>query len=616
MRVLLATPPMSQLNTPYPATTYLTGALSAAGVDVVQTDLSLGLFLRLFSQEWLSSLALPRRSEADAVRWLRQEQQTIARVAPLVVSFLQGRDPSLALRIVRGDLLPAGPRLEALEDEEEDLVRAFGDLGLQDRARFLATRFVDDVADAIKGGVDPSFALVRYAEQLAASSPTFEPIARWLDEETPVSAQIDLMTTELVAAQEPDLLGLSCPFPGNAAAAFRIARAAKRARPGLPVVLGGGWVNTELRGLKAPEVFDFVDFVTLDDGEAPLMALVEHLRGTRPREQLVRTFVRDEGAVRFIDTGRLDLPATPPTTRGLALDRYLSLLELPNPMHRLWSDVRWNKLTLAHGCYWKRCSFCDTSLDYIARYEPQKPKLIADWIEGLVAETGQRGFHFVDEAAPPALLRALSEELLRRQLAITWWTNIRFDKTFDTALAELMAGAGCVAVSGGLEVASDRLLALMEKGVTVAQVARVTHAFTEAGIMVHAYLMYGFPTETLPETVDALERVRQLFAEGCIQSAYWHRFTATVHSPIGRDPARYGITLLPRPTPVFAENDVPFSDSVGTDHDALGPALHRAVYGYMHGVGLDWDVRRFFPRGTPATTVPPDLVTSAIGDRG
>ncbi len=456
---------------------------------------------------------------------------------------------------------------------------------------------------------------MRYGEQLAASAPTFDPIARWLGETTPLSAEIDRMAEEVVAAHAPDLLGLSCPFPGNAAAAFRIASAAKRQRPDLRIALGGGWVNTELRALKAPEVFDLVDFVTLDDGEGPLLALVEHLSGTRPRDQLVRTFVRTEGAVSWIDGGRVAVPAVPPTTRGLPLDRYLSLLELPNPMHRLWSDGRWNKLTLAHGCYWKRCSFCDTSLDYIARYEPNKPKQIADSIEALVAETGQRGFHFVDEAAPPALLRSLSEEIRRRDLAITWWTNIRFDKTFDSALAELMASAGCVAVSGGLEVASDRLLELMEKGVTVAQVARVTHALTQAGIMVHAYLMYGFPTETLPETVDALERVRQLFAEGCIQSAFWHRFTATVHSPVGRDPGRFGITLLPRPAPVFAENDVPFSDPVGADHDAVGPALHRAVYGYMHGVGLDWDVRRFFPRGTPASTVPADLVAGAIGDR-
>ncbi len=104
-----------------------------------------------------------------------------------------------------------------------------------------------------------------------------------------------------------------------------------------------------------------------------------------------------------------------------------------------------------------------------------------------------------------------------------------------------------MAVSGGLEVASDRLLTLMKKGVTVAQVARVTRAFTDAGIMVHAYLMYGFPTETTQDTVDALERVRQLFAAGCIQSAYWHRFSATAHSPIGLHPEQYGITLRPPP---------------------------------------------------------------------
>ena len=77
------------------------------------------------------------------------------------------------------------------------------------------------------------------------------------------------------------------------------------------------------------------------------------------------------------------------------------------------------------------------------------------------------------------------------KLSITWWGNIRFEKT-TTALCERLAAAGLVAVSGGPRVASDRLLKLMQKGVTVEQVARVTRAFTDAGIMVHAYLMYGF----------------------------------------------------------------------------------------------------------------------------
>jgi radical SAM superfamily enzyme YgiQ (UPF0313 family) len=306
-----------------------------------------------------------------------------------------------------------------------------------------------------------------------------------------------------------------------------------------------------------------------------------------------------------------------PTYDGLPLDRYVSLFEMLNPMHRLWSDGRWNKLTVAHGCYWKKCSFCDVTLDYIGRYDPASADQLVDRIEAMVAETGDRGFHLVDEAAPPAGLRALAERLLERHVTITWWGNIRFEKTFTPALARLLARAGCVAVSGGLEVASDRLLKKMQKGVTVEQVARVTRAFTDAGVMVHAYLMYGFPTETEQETVDALERVRQLFAEGCIQSAFWHRFAATAHSPIGQRPDLFGIRLRPEPEVRFARNEVPFDDPTGTDHDFLGEGLRKALYNYMHGVGLDDDVRSWFPRRgkqkLPAAQVPRDLIKKAVG---
>jgi radical SAM superfamily enzyme YgiQ (UPF0313 family) len=316
-----------------------------------------------------------------------------------------------------------------------------------------------------------------------------------------------------------------------------------------------------------------------------------------------------------------------PTYDGLPLDQYVSVMEMLNPMHRFWSDGRWNKITLAHGCYWKKCSFCDVSLDYIGRYDKPSTDLVMQRIQSLIAETGETGFHLVDEAAPPAGLRALAKRLIAEKLSITWWGNIRFEKTFTPELCHLLGQSGCVAVSGGLEVASDRLLELMKKGVTVEQVARVTRAFTDAGIMVHAYLMYGFPTETVQDTVDALERVRQLFAAGCIQSAYWHRFTATAHSPIGLNPKQYGITLRPPQDILFAHNDIDFDDPVGTDHDFLGSGLRKALYNYMHGVGLDADVREWFepgpgsdrggkrqrgrrrtPVGVPMTTVPPDLI--------
>ena len=303
-------------------------------------------------------------------------------------------------------------------------------------------------------------------------------------------------------------------------------------------MLGGGWVNTELRSLREPRVFDYFDYITLDDGERPLLNIVRRLTGRAA--PLVRTFVRKGGDVVLEnDLTQHDFPQKDtgiPTYAGLPLDQYVSVMEMLNPMHRFWSDGRWNKITLAHGCYWKKCSFCDVSLDYIGRYDKPSTDLILQRIRALVEETGETGFHLVDEAAPPAGMRALAKRLIAEKLSITWWGNIRFEKTFTPELCRLLAEAGCVAVSGGLEVASDRLLTLMKKGVTVEQVARVTRAFTDAGIMVHAYLMYGFPTETTQDTVDALERVRQLFAAGCIQSAYWHRFAATAHSPIGLHP--------------------------------------------------------------------------------
>lgn len=624
MRLLLITPPMTQLNTPYPATAYLTGFLRqhAARLDleVVQADAAIELFLKIFSRTGLRRVIAAMEGDAPSVVFVREHADRYVATIDAVVRFLQGKDPGLALRITARDLLPEGPRFAATEqgpgsEEDDPLGWAFGNLGSSDRAKHLASLYIDDLADAIREGIAPDFELARYAERLAASAPTFDALRDAL-EGTPtlIDTMLDELAGELYARHTPDVIGLTAPFPGNTYSAFRIARAIRRIAP-VRVILGGGYVNTELRELTDPRVFDYVDFITVDDGEAPLLALIDHLRDAQ--KPLLRTFVREGGAVRYITGEGRDVPITEvgtPTYDGLPLDRYVSLFEMLNPMNRLWSDGRWNKLTIAHGCYWKQCTFCDVTLDYIARYDRAPADLLVDRIEQIVAETGQSGFHFVDEAAPPAALKALAERLIARNVIITWWGNIRFEKAFTPEVVQLLARSGCVAVSGGLEVASDRLLGLMKKGVTVEQVARVTRAFTEAGVMVHAYLMYGFPTETAQDTVDALERVRQLFAEGCLQSAFWHRFTATTHSPIGKNPELFGITLRKPPAITFAKNDVAFDDPTGTDHDFFADGLRKAIYNYMHGLGLDEDPRRFFTRRykVPKTTVPPDLIRNAL----
>ena len=621
---------MTQLNTPYPSTAYLTGFLRSRGIDAVQDDLALALVLSFFNPSGLlevknQALEIPEAYRSSSLNFFLDYFDDYHLTISSVITFLQGKDSTLSHRINSRDFLPEGPRftsLDAFDDEEsgDPLAWAFGALGSQDRARHLATLYLNDLSDVLRDAVDSRFEFVRYAESLAGSQPTFTPLHDALSAD---SNLMDLhlidLTHETLQRHQPNLVLLSVPFPGAMYAALRIAQTIKNTDPTIKIALGGGYVNTELREMTDARIFNYLDFVTLDSGERPLLALLEHLTGKRSKSRLVRTFIKGEGdIVELINWQEPDIPfedVGTATWDGLPLDSYLSLLDMLNPMHRLWSDGRWNKLTVAHGCYWKKCSFCDVSLDYISRYETASATLLVDRIEQIIAETGQTGFHFVDEAAPPKILKALAEELIRRKVVISWWGNIRFEKTFTPELSQLLAKSGCIAMSGGLEVASNRLLDLMKKGVSVNQVAQVTKGFSDVGILVHAYLMYGFPTQSVQETVDSLEYVRQLFEHGCIQSGFFHRFTCTVHSPVGKNPSDYGVELVPLPKVTFAKNDISFIDPVGVDHDNLGQGLKKAIYNFMHGVGLDEDVRTWFEsfdKKIPKTTVAKNHIANAL----
>lgn len=623
MQVLLLTAPMTQLNAPYPATAYLTGYLRRHGIKTEQGDASLELALRLFSRDGFMRLqnelvnkkkVNSRSIKSPVVRFFLENYPAYACAIDATISFLQGQNPSIAQRIVSRRFLPEGPRfnnlhtIEATDDSALDW--AFGNLGISDRARYLASLFIDDIADVVTYGIDPRFMLARYGESLASSEATFKPIKDFLDAKpTLIDLLIEDITKDFIDRHQPTLIGISVPFPGTVCGAFRIAKTVKSNYANIKTVLGGGFVNTELRFFSEPQVFDYFDYVTLDDGEKPLQRIVESLRKTKPSAKLLSTFVQRQGKVAF-EGNKENLPDSkefcspkPITYDGLPLTRYLSICEMLNPLHRLWSDTRWNKMFVAHGCYWKKCAFCDTTLDYIANYKPLAVGEIVDQIETLIRETGQNGFHFVDEAAPPALLSAMAKELLKREVVISWWGNIRFERVFTTERVELLAESGCIAVTGGLETCSDRTLKLMNKGYSVAEAARVMHNFAAAGILVHSYLIYGFPGQTHTETIDALETIRQMFAAGCLHSAYWHRFALTAHSEMSRKPEKFDIHLTPLLDSPFARNEISYRETPEIDHDLLGPGLQKAVYNYMHGVGLDADVRSWFDFPVPKTTV-------------
>ncbi|VXB64463.1 Radical SAM protein [Flavobacterium sp. 9AF] len=628
--ILLITPPFTQLNTPYPATAYLKGFLNTKNISSFQMDLGIEVILELFSKSGLTNI-FQYASKQSKKDWSENAQRIFAlqqeygKTIEATIAFLQGKNASLARQICSGNFLPEASRFNAFNEDEEGFTWAFGAMGMQDKAKHLATLYLEDISDFIVECVDANFGFSRYAERLGRSANSFDELYNELQKELTYIDTITLkLLKEIVVAVEPKLVLFSVPFPGNLYSAFRCAQWIKENIPAVKIAMGGGFPNTELRDLKDKRVFEFFDFITLDDGELPVELLYTLVSSSGVENQLKRTFLLENKEVVYKNNSlqkdyKQSEIGTPDYT-DLVLDKYISVIEIANPMHSLWSDGRWNKLTMAHGCYWGKCTFCDISLDYIKVYEPIAAKLLVDRMEELIAQTGETGFHFVDEAAPPALMREVALEILRRDLVVTWWTNIRFEKSFTSDLCYLLKTSGCIAVSGGLEVASDRLLELIKKGVTVEQVAQVTQNFTVNGIMVHAYLMYGYPTQTVQETVDSLEMVRQLFELGIIQSGFWHQFAMTAHSPVGLDPDAFGVIPQQNGTSfselakqiTFANNDIAFKDKTGINHDKFSFGLKKSLFNYMHGVCFDYELQDWFDFKIPKTKIQPDFIATCL----
>ncbi|CAM3986172.1 radical SAM protein [Flavobacterium sinopsychrotolerans] len=621
-KLFLITPPFTQLNTPYPATAYIKGFLNTKNIASVQADLGIEVILKLFSKEGLenlfkvSGLKIKVGEISDNSKRIFALQDEYIKTINPVIAFLQGKNPTLALQICQEDFLPEASRFAQLEE----LDWAFGTMGTQDKAKHLATLYLEDISDFIVECVDANFGFSRYAERLGRSANSFDELYEALQQEpTYIDNLLLSILKERIETIQPTLFLISVPFPGNLYSAFRSAQWVKKHYPSIKISMGGGFPNTELRSLSDARVFEFFDYITLDDGEAPIEELVSNIESRNFETDYnlyKRTFLLEDGKVVYKNNSlKHDYKQSQvgtPDYSDLLLDKYISVIEIVNPMHRMWSDGRWNKLTMAHGCYWGKCTFCDISLDYIKIYEPVAANLLCDRMEEMIAQTGENGFHFVDEAAPPALMRALALEILRRKLAVTWWTNIRFEKSFTKDLCLLLKASGCIAVSGGLEVASDRLLKLIDKGVTVEQVAKVTRNFTEAGVMVHAYLMYGYPTQTIQETVDSLEMVRQLFEVGVLQSGFWHQFAMTAHSPVGLYPEKFGVIKETEVIGTFANNDINYTDSTGIDHDKFSFGLKKSLFNFMHGICFDYELQDWFEFKIPKTKISPDFIFDAL----
>jgi len=609
MRILLINPPLTQLNTPYPGICSLAGFLRKEGHEVVMYDAGIALFHGIYNEPMLKQVfdiaekQLTVKS-SNFVRKIIAQKQIYLRKIDEIILFLTGKNDVLAHRICNTGYLPQSYR----ELPEEEVDWAFGKLGTTEMAKYYATLFLEDIGDVVQL-VFPHLGLNRYGEHLCLRLPELDPLIEAVNNSHPL---LDNLLNSLVRDQiqsfSPEIVGISIPFPGTLFGAMQCSNAIRAVDSKIKIVWGGGYVSTELRDLSDNRILNYADYIVLDDGESAFPSIIRHLSDWTFESVPYHCFYSNDKHELTYSEGKIAdyrsfKSLSEPDYRSLDLTQYINTIELLNPMNRLWSDGRWIKLTLARGCYWGKCAFCDTSLPYINNYEPKEASQLVDEIEYLIAQTGQRGFHFTDEAAPPKLLREIADELIRRGVVISWWTNVRFEKAYTYELCEILAASGCIAIAGGLEVASDHLLKKMSKGVQVEQAAESCKNFTDVGIMVHAYLMYAFPGETIQDVVNSLETVRRFYEAGYIQSSFWHRYAMTMHSPSGMNPSVYGAKHLECPKGKFANNEIAFTDHQEIDWETLGIGLYKANYNYMHGLCLDWPMQKWFMNKVPKPNI-------------
>ncbi len=650
MKALLVQPPLVQLNAPYPAIHFLEAFLRSRGIEAEARDHSIETYRRVFSRSFLPRIfeaargALDGAPDGDRIqleRYLSYEKLYLELIDGLV-DYLAGGDPAFAHRLAQAAELPRGQRASAFLESRSLRISP-------DESRILATAILSDLADLASFAYDPNFSTVRYGERVATSRGSFSEVEAALGS-SPVleEAYGPYLEEEWDRLGEaPSLLLVSIPFPGCLLGALACARSARGAfGADTRIAFGGGYVSTELRGLEDPGIFDYCDYLSFDSGYGSLASILEAEAGA-PKTRLFKTMYRDgEGVVaaagfpegdeaRGRARGRADCDEAArlgreeaQAVRSIAPDyasadfgRYLRVLDSSNPMHRLWSDSPWLKYRLAHGCYWARCEFCDTELDYVAGYARSDLDAVFAAADEASARTGLYGLHFVDEAMPMAALLDFAgrnrERAASGKTPFHFWGNVRFDASWTADRCEYLAASGLVAVSGGVEIATERGLEMTDKGFDLAGLTRCLVAMRESGLLVHAYLIYGFPGQDRGSIVDSAEVCRQLFASGLIDSAFWHRFVLTRHSRMyreWRDGGRPGLGPRDESRP-FASNDLAFEGEEAYD-EYDGP-LAAVLESWMRGSAADEPAGRSLEeaglRGASrAASIEPGLAESLI----
>src|SRR5574344_287188 len=681
MKIIIIQPPLVQLNTPYPSGAYLSAYFRKLDHEVTWYDLSISLFYKIFSRDGLIKLFslcsnkaltladyyLDNNNDEAAFnlrRYISQKDLWINQI-DTITSILRGNESTREIchQFVFSAFTPRGARMENyLSNLDHDLTT--------DDAFCLASLALADLADFITETFDKEFSLIRYAERVTTQESTFAHISQSADNPILKEFYLPLLHEKfdsLITNEKntpPFLVCISVPFAGTFASALTTGRYFKQTFNNSAFVsLGGGFINTEVRDTKELRLSEYTDILSLDRGYGSYKVLFEsNYINTRSRETIPPTglykttlFINNFHTKKISpDSDSFIIQANEhdvelemfeneitasliPDYSDIDFSLYPKMIDDTNPMHRLWNDGAWMKIYLAHGCYWHRCAFCDTTLDYVRCY---KKTNISELYKGLLAQAESKriyGVHFVDEAAPPIALVQFAKENLLHNKKLSFWGNIRFEKTFTRDVADFLAAGGLIGVSGGIEIATANGLDSVNKGIKLESIVAACCAFKEAGILVHAYMIYGYWSDTVQDIIDNMETLRQFFEAGLLDSAFWHKFVLTRHSTVYKE-WQQAVQLMnnksvsinrhrsqknkdipdiiklhpiePKGNCILAKNGLHFANE--QQSEKFGAPLDSALEDWMHGENLSVPVQQYFSFKVPAPRIPKDYISQLV----
>lgn len=643
MNAVIIQPPLVQLNTAYPSGAYLKSFFKMQNVDARWYDLSIELFSEIFSTEGLSALfdatkkkALDLAAQAEQNgddgtcmelrRYVSGSSRWVKWISTITAILRDGNSTSgreLCHKFIFSPFAPRGMRMERFLEQ-------LGREPCTDDARFLATMALADLADYITAVFDGEFSLVRYAEALTVNETSFAQIVKGIDSPVLTTFYEKVLDRTFANLQLPEsdsaeklLVCISVPFAGTFMPALYTARYFKQKFGDRTYIcLGGGFVNTELRDVQDKQAFQYVDAFSYDRGYGSYKALLETNLSPRADSPIykLRFFNGNEIVPQKEVEKELQLfedemtQQVVPDFSDIDFSKYPRLLDDTNPMQRMWSDGSWLKAYLAHGCYWHKCDFCDVTLDYVAGYHQTKIENLYKGLYEQAKEKGVWGIHFVDEAMPPTAMSKFAQLNAAGENQFSFWGNVRFEKTFTYDLAAFLAYGGLIGVSAGIEIATGTGLDAIHKGTSLENIVAACCAFKEAGVLVHAYMIYGYWNQNDQDTINSMETLRQFYKAGLLDSSFWHKFVLTRHSRVyseyqnGMHPNLKPIE--PKDAGIFAKNGLHFEGE--RKSEKFGEGLNQALQAWMHGEALNKKVGKWFDFKTPEPTISPTLIEDAI----